>query len=179
MATGSNTLPIGLGGDAGLLWFGAPGTLPAAFSGSPSTPLGLGPRMRSGEAQDDDSILGKTLRGRLRLAGANGWWEAECAETPHPSNEEWPERIDLTIDGQSFLITADAIAQMAEGSALCGADEEDLPISSLAGALEKLAARLPSKGQKHHRGLRVDEWDISVDTTGSPWRVTDALYKPE
>jgi len=54
----------------------------------------------------------------------------------------------------------------------------DFPLSSLAGSLEKLAARLPSKAKKHHEGLRVDDWELGVTTESTPWRVTHAVYKP-
>jgi hypothetical protein len=195
MATGIKGLPIGLGGDAGFVWRARPGALPPAFHGELSGPLGLD--RAPGPAGDEGSVLGAIISGRSRLSkgsgGATEWWVAKCSDRPHPENADWPATIEMRVGGETFVLTTNAIKHMAErmpakarslaaddwNRPWSGAAGLDFPLSSLAGALEKLAARLPNKARKHHEGLLVDEWELGVTTEATPWRVTHAVYKPE
>ena len=195
MATGIRGLPIGLGGDAGFVWRARPGALPPAFHGEQSGPLGLD--RAPGPAGGGGSVLGQTIRGRARLGvgspDAAAWWVAECSERPHPENPDWPATIEMRVGGETFVLTTNAIKHMAErmpaksrsraagdwNRPWSGASGLDFPLSSLAGPLEKLAARLPNKSRRHHEGLFVDDWELGVTTEDTPWRVTHAVYKPE
>jgi len=195
MTLAVSSLPIGLGGDGALRWLAAPGVLPPVFSGGPSLPTGLGAIGRRDGARAGGGRT--TIRGRAKHAVASGggeeWWTAVCDDRPHPDNPDWPAKITLTVGGVAFVLTTNAVKHMAErmpakskslsdadwNRPWSGADGLDFPLSSIAGSLEKLAARLPSKAKKHHTGLIVDDWELGVTTEETPWRVTHAVYKPE
>lgn len=163
MAFAVSTLPIGLGGDAGLVWRAPRGGLPASFTGATAEPAGMG---AAAEVEAVEGLRGAVFQGSGRLE-SSGYWRAACSKDAHPSDRLLPAEIDFSVGGERFRFLPDAVEDLADAG-LPGS------IGNVVDALEKLAARLPAKTPKRHSMPEIEGWEIEVDTGVTPWHVHSA-----
>jgi hypothetical protein len=160
MAFAVSTLPIGLGGDAGLVWRAPRGGLPASFTGATAEPAGMG---AAADAESVEGMRGAVFQGAGRLE-SSGFWRAVCSKEAHRSDRLLPAEIEFSVAGERFRFLPDAVEDLADAG-LPGS------IDDVVDALEKLAARLPAKTPKRHSMPEIEGWEIEVDTGTTPWRV--------
>lgn len=120
-------------------------------------------------------------------------WEVEDGSVgPDFAGTTVPQGFTIRVGQQHFRVTANACKHMFEriaskkgipnpwGDGLGlprspwqGIGQNEYPLSSLASALEEATPRLTNLPRGRH-SLVIDNWELGIDTAGSPWAVYHA-----